>query len=810
MKKVLSVLLSVMLFMMMFQGIQIFAAVDNSYAYVLSEQTPNYNDVTATVSEDGAYVSLVTTGDDSWFALDGLNIPSEYKILAIKYAGISTTNFEGNNHYVATNSGLQWGQSGSYSLPNMTADDEWHLKTYDITTEFTGVGSSNITSARIRAGKEKNRESRFAYIGFFKSEADAQAYDAEYCANNTLNKIEPPPRVEVIPNALPAIPEYTFNFDDLEADYDLFGNSFASGNPFRKMWTPKAATPDTKIVVAADKTALFNGFVDITFDERWQGAGEISLALKNNGPLGNFSGFFVRCGEEGSTPFYENDGARPDGSGTCTTGTTGVGFSFRKDNVIEIVVKYIDAATNKLAVKGYVFKDVVDSINNMHTYKVLDDNNGTMKFYADDILFAQVTYFDAKLPINAMYSEKYYSNAKILSADGAVLETIENALISTQNTIAFGARAESFSVDNIKLSAYVAPVEDKTISMEKTTFAPGEEIKINFNNADRSNSDWLCIYAGAESEYGVSGGPVSLQYAYIGGNGTVIFNDLDGTDRTAAQAATEDKTYDDVTKVFYQPNIETLPVGTYHAVMLGGGGWYDVQSNKIVFTVAESAPVEPEYTEYPMATSDEHTSEPSYGIILGTNQYYGVRFNSSAKFNGLKFDQWTPGGGSGSIDYKVSVFKWDTDFETTKAGTAEVAIDCNSTGDGILSVEFGKEIEAGEYLILLEVTAQNDASKPGMHMKAGASLNTEDTTYFEMYANSTLGDVSGTRFAMFNLMAETDAGEVFKALSADTTDPVDPPKPPVTGDSSIYLTVAALVVVSAAGVILYRKKKAAL
>lgn len=150
MKKVLSVLLSVMLFMMMFQGIQIFAAVDNSYAYVLSEQTPNYNDVTATVSEDGAYVSLVTTGDDSWFALDGLNIPSEYKILAIKYAGISTTNFEGNNHYVATNSGLQWGQSGSYSLPNMTADDEWHLKTYDITTEFTGVGSSNITSARIR------------------------------------------------------------------------------------------------------------------------------------------------------------------------------------------------------------------------------------------------------------------------------------------------------------------------------------------------------------------------------------------------------------------------------------------------------------------------------------------------------------------------------------------------------------------------------------------------------------------------------------------------------------------------------------
>lgn len=84
MKKVLSVLLSVMLFMMMFQGIQIFAAVDNSYAYVLSEQTPNYNDVTATVSEDGAYVSLVTTGDDSWFALDGLNIPSEYKILAMQ------------------------------------------------------------------------------------------------------------------------------------------------------------------------------------------------------------------------------------------------------------------------------------------------------------------------------------------------------------------------------------------------------------------------------------------------------------------------------------------------------------------------------------------------------------------------------------------------------------------------------------------------------------------------------------------------------------------------------------------------------
>lgn len=805
MKKVLSVLLSVMLFMMMFQGIQIFAAVDNSYAYVLSEQTPNYNGVTATASEDGAYVSLVTTGDDSWFALDGLNIPSEYKILAIKYAAISTTNFEGNNHYLAATNGLAWGAAGSFTLPNMTADNEWHLKTYDITAEFTGVGSSNITSARIRAGKEKNRESRFAYIGFFKSEADAQAYDAEYCANNTLNKIDPPPRVEVIPNALPAIPEYTFNFDDLAADYDLFGNSFASGNPFRKMWTPKAATPDTKIVVSADKAALLNGFVDITFDDRWLGAGEISFDLKNNGPLTNFSGFFVRCGEEGSTPFYENDGARADGSGTCTTGTTGVGFSFRKENGIEIVVKYIDAATNKLAVKGYVFKDVVDSINNMHNYKVLDDNNGTMKFYADGDLFAQVTYFDAKLPINTMYSEKYYSNAKILAADGTVLETIENALISTQNTIAFGARSESFYLDNIKLTAYVAPAEDKTISMEKTTFAPGEEIKIGFNNADRANKDWLCIYAGAEAEYG--GDQKSLQYAYIGEDGTVIFNDLDGTDRTPAVAPGEDTTNDDVTKIFYQPNKETLPIGTYHAVMLGGKDWYDVQSNKIVFTVAEPAPVEPEYTEYPMATSDEHTAEPPYGIILGAGQYYGVRFNSAAKFNGLKFDQWTPGGGTGSLDYKVSVFKWDTDFETTKAGTAEVAIDCNSTGDGILSVDFGKEIEAGEYLILLEVTELNDASKPGMHMKAGASLNTEDTTYFEMYANSTLGDVSGTRFAMFNLVAEADAAEVFKALSADTT---TEPEPPVTGDSSIYLTLAAFVVVSAATVILYRKKKAAL
>ncbi len=602
---------------------------DDTHAYKLSETAIALQScVEITPSEGGEYVSVITKAgnpQDPYFGIVGLNVPSDYKYMAVKYACASNTKIEGNNHYIAT-AKLSFGQPGSYTTPDMLADNAWHLKIYDVTTSFTGVGSDPITMVRLLPGNAIDKEVRFAYVAFFKSEADAQAYDTEYCERYTLNDMDPPERTEVIPNALEKVPEYTFDFDALEAGYDLLTPYGGGANPFRSQWTPTALveTGGSFIKVMEDNSAGFHFFSQAKFDDRWKGASEISFDLKANVAGKNFCGFYVRSGAEGSIPLYENDGARAD-SQNSTTGTTGVGFSFRNldsgKQGIEIFVKYFDNDLNKLQVKGHIFENVIENAAVFHSYKVVDDDAGTISFYIDGTLFAKVTYANAKMTESPMYSEKYYSKAQILDASGAVLETVENALISTQSTIGLGTRAETLYVDNIKLTQYTPPVAEKTISTNKTTYAVGEPIKVTYNGAVRENSDWLCIYAGAESTYGEPGGPTSIQYAYIGGNGTVVFNDINnkvsGNDRTALHSSL-DVAYNETDKIFYQvqstaESLATLAPGTYHVLILGGGSWYDVESSKIVFTV-EEGPVS--------VTSLDEISQPGEyklaGDIAGT------------------------------------------------------------------------------------------------------------------------------------------------------------------------------------------------
>ena len=144
---------------------------------------------------------------------------------------------------------------------------------------------------------------------------------------------------------------------------------------------------------------------------------------------------------------------------------------------------------------------------------------------------------------------------------------------------------------------------EKSISTDKTTYVVGEPIKVTYTGADRANNDWLCIYEGAESTYGEPGGPVSIQYAYIGGNGTIVFNDINKNvaenDRTALHSSL-DAAYNETDKIFYQyqstpEELKTLSPGTYHAVLLGGDSWYNVESEKIVFTVEEDSTIKSEF-----------------------------------------------------------------------------------------------------------------------------------------------------------------------------------------------------------------------
>ena len=166
----------------------------------------------------------------------------------------------------------------------------------------------------------------------------------------------------------------------------------------------------------------------------------------------------------------------------------------------------------------------------------------------------------------------------------------------------FNSIGNTALVVGIKFIAKTEAVE-KSISTDKTTYVVGEPIKVTYTGADRANNDWLCIYEGAESTYGEPGGPVSIQYAYIGGNGTIVFNDINKNvaenDRTALHSSL-DAAYNETDKIFYQyqstpEELKTLSPGTYHAVLLGGDSWYNVESEKIVFTVEEDSTIKSEF-----------------------------------------------------------------------------------------------------------------------------------------------------------------------------------------------------------------------
>ena len=132
----------------------------------------------------------------------------------------------------------------------------------------------------------------------------------------------------------------------------------------------------------------------------------------------------------------------------------------------------------------------------------------------------------------------------------------------------------------------------KKVSLDKALFYEGDPITVTYNNADAENNDWLCIYK--EPEEGQEYGPqpndyVSEQYAYVDGSGTVVFNDpqnaVEGNDRTAVPIGEDD--YSQNIIVYNKDSISTLAPGKYHAVILGGESWYNVESDKIVFTVEE-------------------------------------------------------------------------------------------------------------------------------------------------------------------------------------------------------------------------------
>ncbi|MBP3387816.1 MAG: hypothetical protein J6L23_04690 [Clostridia bacterium] len=79
----------------------------------------------------------------------------------------------------------------------------------------------------------------------------------------------------------------------------------------------------------------------------------------------------------------------------------------------------------------------------------------------------------------------------------------------------------------------------------------------------------------------------------------------------------------------------------------------------------------------------------------------GIRFNNGGTFTGGTVRLATYGGGTG-CQLKLSVYKWDTDFDTTiKGEELRTCILKDFADNSMVDFEFDEPLEAGEYLVLL-------------------------------------------------------------------------------------------------------------
>ena len=247
--------------------------------------------------------------------------------------------------------------------------------------------------------------------------------------------------------------KYDFNSDSS-------GMNLVRGNTrFRDKISTSVGNNESSMKVTSSKVARFEGFTQFYTNNRWDCASSISFDLKMASSSEDFSGFYIKYGNEipsGNSKdivFYSNDGVRGD-SANSTTGTTGIGFSFRTINgrtCIEIFVKYLDNRGN-LCVSSQFFYDEVSNLYSFNRYKITDDDEGNINLYVNDNLLVTFVCTDLKVPtVNSSYKERYYSNVKILDKNQKTLAIVSNALVSAESALAFGTRNEILELDNLEI-----------------------------------------------------------------------------------------------------------------------------------------------------------------------------------------------------------------------------------------------------------------------------------------------------------------------------------------------------------------------
>ena len=266
---------------------------------------------------------------------------------------------------------------------------------------------------------------------------------------------------------------------------DANGTNLVTGRTrFKDKISTAVGNNESSMKVNSSKVARFEGFTQFYTNNRWSCASSISFDLKMASSSEDFSGFYIKYGEEmqpgysKDMVFYSNDGVRAD-SANSITGTTGIGFSFRTINgssCIEIFVKYLDS-NGKLCVSSQFFYDAVSNLYSFNNYKVVDDNEGNISLYINDNLFVTFVCSDLKIPTrNTSYKEKYYSMVKILDKNNSTISVVSNALVSAESALAFGTRNEILELDNLE----ILDTGEYELGIDSTFVSLSEDISLDF------------------------------------------------------------------------------------------------------------------------------------------------------------------------------------------------------------------------------------------------------------------------------------------------------------------------------------------
>lgn len=192
MKRIIPLFLSVVLAVALLAGTSAFAAdYDDEYVFDYTKVPVDGQQVSHDPYSNYGYATITSTdpATSPFFILQSIEVPNTQKYVAIKYSteSVFSDGEHITNSYMWVTAGdddnpklLDWDRPDECTGdPKLIADGEWHLSIIEIASTFSGVGDYNITTFRL-PGAAAGEIFNIAYVGFFTTEEEALAFDADY------------------------------------------------------------------------------------------------------------------------------------------------------------------------------------------------------------------------------------------------------------------------------------------------------------------------------------------------------------------------------------------------------------------------------------------------------------------------------------------------------------------------------------------------------------------------------------------------------------------------------------------------------